>query len=434
MILGALIDAGVKLEDVRRALGSLAITPDTVWAEPVVRAGIRATKFNVRGETTPADGHQIHDHQHEHAHASAESHGQASSSHRHDSGSHQHASDSHRHTIGESHQPAASHSHRTLTEIFRLVDSSALSDAAKDRTKHLFTVLGEAEAAIHGTPLERVHLHEVGALDSIIDIAGTVFALEQLGVDRIVSSPLNVGGGTIRSAHGHYPVPAPATMRLLQGAPVYSGAEQVELVTPTGALLVTGYASEFGAIPAMRVDRIGYGAGTRDFPHSPNVLRVLIGELDAEAPSQTVLVIEAEIDDMNPQIFGVLMDRLLADGALDVFYTSIQMKKNRPGTLLTVIGSPSQRDRLTSTIFRETTTIGVRYREMTRECLDRESMTVTTELGTVRIKVARRRGELLNAAPEFDDCVRLATEHQVPTKHVQALAMKAYLETTKRGL
>jgi len=417
----------VKLEDVRRALGSLAIAPDTVSTEPVVRGGIRAAKFSVRGETAPADGHHVHDHEHEHAHVSEDSHRQASSSHRYESKSHRQASSSHRHE-------SESHSHRTLTEIFHLVDSSALSDAAKDRTKHLFTVLGEAEAAIHGTPLERVHLHEVGALDSIIDIAGTVFALEQLGVDRIVSSPLNVGGGTIRSAHGHYPVPAPATMRLLKGAPVYSGTEQVELVTPTGALLVTGYASEFGAIPAMRVDRVGYGAGTRDFPHSPNVLRVLIGELDAEAPSQTVVVIEAEIDDMNPQIFGVLMDRLLADGALDVFYTSIQMKKNRPGTLLTVIGSPSQRDRLTSTIFRETTTIGVRYREMTRECLDRESMTVTTELGTVRIKVARRRGELLNAAPEFDDCVRLATEHQVPTKHVQALAMKAYLETTKRGL
>jgi uncharacterized protein (TIGR00299 family) protein len=223
-------------------------------------------------------------------------------------------------------------------------------------------------------------------------------------------------------------------MRLLKGTPVYSGAEQVELVTPTGALLVTEYATQFGPLPAMRVDRVGYGAGTRDFPHSPNVLRVLIGELDGAAPSRSVVVIEAEIDDMNPQIFGVLMDRLLAEGALDVFYTSIQMKKNRPGTLLTVIGNPGRRDQLTSTIFRETTTIGVRYREMARECLDRESTTVTTELGAVRIKVARRRGELLNAAPEFDDCVRLAAEHGVPTKHVQALAMKAYLETTKRGL
>ncbi len=399
MILGALIDAGVKLEDVRQALGSLAVTPETIWTEPVVRGGIRATKFNVHGEAHPPDGHG-HDEAHEHTHAPAH----------------------------------AGESHRTLPEIFCLIDSSSLSGAAKDRTKGLFTRLGEAEAAIHGTPLDRVHLHEVGALDSIIDIAGTVFALEQLGVETILSSPLNVGGGTIHSAHGRYPVPAPATARLLKGAPIYSGTEQVELVTPTGALLIAGYASTFGPLPPMRVDRIGYGAGTRDFASSPNVLRVLIGELDAAAPSQSVVVIEAEIDDMNPQIFGVLMDRLLAEGALDVFYTSIQMKKNRPGTLLTVIGSPSHRDRLTGTIFRETTTIGLRYREMARECLDRESITVTTELGPVRVKVARRGGELLNAAPEFEDCVRLATEHRVPTKHVQALAMKAYLDTTKRGL
>jgi pyridinium-3,5-bisthiocarboxylic acid mononucleotide nickel chelatase len=432
MILGALIDAGVELQDVRRALGSLAIAPDTVWTEPVLRAGIRATKFNVRGETHPVDGHHDHEHDHhrEHAHvshgtSSSDSHGHESPSHRQASGSHGHESPSHRH---------AAESHRTLSEIFRLVDSSSLSVSAKDRTKQLFTVLGEAEAAIHGTPIDRVHLHEVGALDSIIDIAGTVFALEQLGVDRIVSSALNVGGGTIHAAHGHYPVPAPATMRLLKGAPVYSGAQKVELVTPTGALLIAGYAAEYGSIPAMRVERVGYGAGTRDFPDSPNVLRVLIGQMDAAAPSHSVVVIEAEIDDMNPQIFGVLMDRLLAEGALDVFYTSIQMKKNRPGTLLTIVAPPNQRDRLTSVVFRETTTIGVRYREMSRECLDRESMTVTTELGAVRIKVARRRGELLNAAPEFDDCVRLATEHQVPTKHVQALAMKAFLETTKRGL
>jgi uncharacterized protein (TIGR00299 family) protein len=419
MILGSLIDAGVALDDLRRALGSLALTPDTVWTEPVVRAGIRATKFNVRGETGPYDAHDHHDHDHEHALAGAEPHQHApGESHRHESDSHQHAPGAHRH--------ASDASHRTLAEIFDLVDHSALSRPAKDRTKHLFTVLAEAEAAVHGTPLERVHLHEVGALDSIIDIAGTVFALEQLDVDQIVSSPLNVGGGTLQSAHGRYPVPAPATLRLLKGAPVYSGAEQVELVTPTGALLVTGYADRFGPIPPMRVERIGYGAGTRDFPHSPNVLRALIGELDATAPSQSVVVIEAEIDDMNPQIFGVLMDRLLSDGALDVFYTSIQMKKSRPGTLVTVIANPSHRDRLTATIFRETTTIGVRYREMARECLDREIVNVETVAGPVRVKVARRGGEVLNVSPEFDDCLRLAAESGRPVKEIQALASLAY--------
>jgi uncharacterized protein (DUF111 family) len=207
---------------------------------------------------------------------------------------------------------------------------------------------------------------------------------------------------------------------------VYSGAQQVELVTPTGALLITGYATEFGPIPPMRVNRTGYGAGTRDFAQTPNVLRVLIGELDAAAPSHSVVVIEAEIDDMNPQIFGVVMDRLLAEGALDVFYTPIQMKKNRPGTLLTVIASPRHRDRLTSTIFKETTTIGVRYHEMSRECLDRETVTVNTAVGSVRVKVARRGGEVLNVSPEFDDCLRLATEHGRPVKEIQALASFAY--------
>jgi uncharacterized protein (TIGR00299 family) protein len=405
MILGALIDAGVPLDAVREALGSLSVAPDTIWTERVLRAGITATKFHVRGEGAPADeGHHHAHHHHEHAH-----------SHGHESGWHRHDSDPH------SHAP-----HRSLAEIYGLIDGSMLSGAGKARSKELFGMLGEAEAAIHGTPLNRVHLHEVGALDSIIDIVGSVFALERLGVDRVVSSPLNVGSGTLVSAHGRYPVPAPATIRLLRGAPVYAGDQTCELVTPTGALLVTAYATEFGPVPPMRVHEIGYGAGSRDFPGSPNVLRVLVGQADEHASRRDVVTIEAEIDDMNPQIFGVVMDRLLAEGALDVFYTPIQMKKNRPGTLLTVIASPALKDALTATVFRETTTIGVRYREMSRECLDREIVTVETTLGPVRVKVARRRGEVLNVSPEFDDCLRLAAQHGRPVKEVQALASTAY--------
>jgi hypothetical protein len=319
--------------------------------------------------------------------------------------------------------------HRSLADIAQLIDRSALGPTGKARAKELFHRLGEAEAAIHGMALEQVHLHEVGALDSVIDIVGSVFALEFLGVDRVVSAPLNVGSGTIRSAHGVYPVPAPATLRLLQDAPIYAGPQQAELVTPTGALLVTGYATEFGAVPAMRLRAVGYGAGSRDFPDMPNVLRVLVGEADAAAPSRAVVVIEAEIDDMNPQIFGVLMDTLLAQGALDVFYTAIQMKKNRPGTLLSVIAPLEARARLAASIFRETTTIGVRYREMMRECLDREVTTVETPLGMVRFKIARRDGEVFNAAPEFDDCVRLAGERGRPVKEIQAMALKAFYES-----
>lgn len=387
MILGALIDAGLPLDDLRGALGTLAVDRESVWTERVMRAGITATKFQVRGET--AAGTHSHDHGHPHHHQ---------------------------------------HSHRTLAEIATLIDGSALSAAGKDRAKQLFTKIGEAEAVIHGTSIDQVHLHEVGALDSIIDIVGTVYAMEAMGVDRIVSSPLNVGSGTVRTSHGLYPVPAPATARLLQGAPMYAGPQAAEMVTPTGALLVTGYAQSFGPVPAMRVSAIGYGAGSRDLPDTPNVLRVLVGEADSTAPSHAVTVIEADIDDMNPQIFGALMDRLLAEGALDVFYTSIQMKKNRPGTLLTIVCAPTLRERLTATVFRETTTIGVRYREMTRECLDREKVTVETPLGPVRFKVARRNGAVLNAAPEFDDCARIAAATGTPIKDVQSAAMKSYLD------
>ena len=412
MVLGALIDAGVQLEDVRRALGSLAISPTTVWTERVTRTGISATKFCVRGEHAPLD--HAHDHEPDHNH----------------DGHHHRQSHIHTHPHEEKHH----HVHRSLSDINRLIDGSALSRTGKDRAKELFNRLGEAEAAIHGTPIDQVHLHEVGALDSIIDIVGTVFAMESIGAARVVASPLNVGSGSVRSAHGVYPVPAPATARLLENAPIYVGPQKVEMVTPTGALLVAGYAQEFGPIPAMRVAKIGYGAGNRDFADTPNVLRVLVGESDSSASSHTIVVIEAEIDDMNPQIFGVLMDRLLAQGALDVFYTPIQMKKNRPGTLLSVIAAPESREMLMATIFRETTTIGVRYRDMTRECLDRRTVTVTTSVGDVRIKVAARNGQVLNASPEFDDCVRLGAEHDVPAKNVQAMAMKAWLDTGNRGI
>ena len=419
MVLGALIDAGVPLEDVRRALGSLAIGPDTVWAERVARAGVSATKFCVRGEDPEAAHAHAHDsHAHSHSHTHAHSHQQG-----HDH-SHEHGHPGHHH---HDHDDAHQHVHRTLAEINGLIDRSALSTAGKTRAKDLFQRLGSAEADIHGTTLDKVHLHEVGALDSIIDIVGAVYAIESLGVERVVASPLNVGSGSIRSAHGLYPVPAPATLRLLQGAPIYSGPQQAEMVTPTGALLVADYAAEFGTIPPMRVSAVGYGAGSRDFADTPNVLRVLIGEADATSPSASVVVIEADIDDMSPQIFGMVMDTLLAQGALDVYYTSIQMKKNRPGVLLTVVAPPDARERLTATIFRETTTIGVRYREMARECLEREEVMVQTPLGAVRVKVARRHGKILNASPEFEDCARIARERSIPVKEVQALAIKAFL-------
>jgi pyridinium-3,5-bisthiocarboxylic acid mononucleotide nickel chelatase len=400
MVLGALLDAGLPLEELRRALGSLALDGAEVSATRVLRAGVAATKFLVKEHD---HHHHEHDHQHDHGHV----HG---------------------------HAPAAvahHHAHRSLAEINALIARSALSPAGQDRAQELFHRLGEAEAAIHQIPLEKIHLHEVGALDSIIDIVGAVFALEWFKADRIISSPLNVGGGMVNSAHGHFPVPAPATVKLLDGAPVYSSGVQSELVTPTGALLVTSYATSFGPVPAMRIDRAGYGAGDRDLPNTPNVLRVLVGESTDQPHTERIIVLQSELDDMNPQLFGLVMERLYAAGALEVYFASVQMKKNRPGTLLTILARPEQREELSAIVFRETTTIGVRYHEVLRERLEREIVPVNTPLGTVRFKVARLGDTIVNAAPEFEDCLKIASDRGVPVKDVQSSANKAYLDTRK---
>jgi hypothetical protein len=407
MVLGALLDAGLPLEELRRALGSLALEGADVSATRVLRAGVSATKFIV--EEHGANAHNQSSHHHEHNHAHSHDHGHA----------HEHA-------------PAAvahHHAHRSLAEINQLIERSALSPAGQTRAKELFHRLGEVEAAIHQIPIDKIHLHEVGALDSIIDIVGAVFALEWFQADRIISSPLNVGGGMVHSAHGHFPVPAPATVKLLAGAPVYSSGVQSELVTPTGALLVTSYATSFGPVPAMTIERVGYGAGDRDLPTTPNVLRVLIGESTDQPHTERIVVLQSELDDMNPQLFGLVMERLYAAGALDVFFASVQMKKNRPGTLLTVLSRPEHREALAAIVFRETTTIGVRYHEVLRERLEREIVAVATPLGTVRFKVARLGDTIVNAAPEFDDCLRIASERHVPVKDVQASANKAYLDS-----
>jgi len=382
MILGALLDLGLPLDALKGALGSLAVDYADVTADRVSRAGVSATKFRLHEVPRAAGGDDV----------------------------------------------PADHGHYHFKGIVNKIQRSALKQESKDRAVHLFERLAEAESAIHDTPIEKVHLHEVGALDSIIDIVGAVYGFDWFGIDDIVSSPLNVGGGTVRCAHGEFPVPAPATARLLTGVPVY-GKGTSELVTPTGALLVTGYARAFGPLPAMSIAGIGYGAGDRDPKGTPNVLRILRGERTpghrspGDGGDQRVVKIECEIDDMNPQLFGPLMDALLAAGALDVFYTPVQMKKGRPGTLITIVAPTDRRTALTDLLFKESTTIGVRYEEMSRTCLDRAVETVTTPYGDVRFKIARRDGRELNAAPEFDDCVRLAAQHGVPVKAVQAAAI-----------
>ncbi len=382
MILGAFLDLGLPLDGLRNALGSLAIEYGEVSADRVSRAGVAATKFRL---------------------------------------------------IEKSEEPSAGggHKHHHLKHIIAAIRRSSLSPQGQERASQLFERLAEAEASIHDTPIERVHLHEVGALDSIIDIVGAVYAFESFGISDVVASPLNVGGGTVRCAHGVFPVPAPATARLLAGTPVYGNGTS-ELVTPTGALLMTGYAREFGPLPPMKIDRIGYGAGDRDPKETPNVLRILQGERVHGGEAETVVQIECEIDDMNPQLFGPLMDRLAEAGSLDVFYAAVQMKKNRPGTLVTVIAPPSKRDAVTAMLFTHTTTIGVRYQEMRRDTLDRKVVSIDTPLGPLRMKVASRAGRVLNAAAEFEDCARIAAERGMPIKEVQAIATKAWLEWQAR--
>jgi pyridinium-3,5-bisthiocarboxylic acid mononucleotide nickel chelatase len=431
MVLGALLDLGLPLDDLRGALGSLALQGIDIGADRVLRAGVSATKLRVAdsrqesgdirqqtadrtqdtADRTQDTGHRTQEHE---GHGEGGPGGHGKRNHHH-----------HGHDHGGAH--SHHHDHHSLEEIAVAIGRSALSPESRGRAIHMFERLAEAEAAIHAMPVEKVHLHEVGALDSIIDIVGSVYGLDQLGTDAVASSPLNVGGGTVTCAHGVFPVPAPATARLLQGVPIYSGDVQMELVTPTGALIVTEYAKAYGPLPAMTIDRIGYGAGDRDPKRHPNVLRLLLGKTAATS-SHRVVEIVCEIDDMNPQLFGPLMDRLLAAGAVDVFYAAVQMKKNRPGTLVTVLAPPDKREMLSGILFAETTTIGVRYQEMTRDCLEREIVTVETPLGAIRFKVARRAGQVLNASPEFDDCARIATARSLPVKEVQAVAMTAWMQ------
>ena len=419
MLLAALIDAGLPVEALRQALGSLGVEHD-IEVTRVVRAGIGATCFKVRDRQDQQhsehhDGQQHFDHDDAHRH------------HGHDH-AHDH-DDDHRH---DQH----GRGHHTLAEINALIERSSLSAPGKARAIELFGRIGEAEAAIHEIPLDKVHLHEVGAIDSIIDIVGAVFALEWFGIDDIVSSALNVGSGTVKIAHGTYPVPAPATLRLLRGVPVYSSGLSSELVTPTGALLVSAYARSYGPMPSMSVERAGYGAGTKDFDGVPNVMRVVVGErIRAQTDPRSsggIVEVVCEIDDMNPQLFGPVTDLLMNAGALDVFLTPVQMKKGRPGTLLTVLAPATDRAAITGILFRETTTIGVRFHDVERETLDRRWQDVRVEGGVIRIKIAERNGVVLNAAPEFDDCLRAATASGLPVKVVQAAAMRAWLDLNSK--
>lgn len=367
MTVGALIDAGANGDALLDCLNSLNLGA-TYRYEKTKRRGIGATKFHVEGGEQKA--------------------------------------------------------HRHLPHIVRIIEgASSIPDAAKKKALQIFHKLGEAEAKVHGVSMEKVHFHEVGAVDSISDIVGACVALELLSVEEIYCSPINVGSGLVETEHGTLPVPAPATAELLKEKPIYSKGPEMELTTPTGAAIVATLAAGFGSMPAMSISATGFGAGTADFKMQANVLRAVIGQRTSSSEATTVSVLEANIDDASPQVLGYAMDRLLAAGALDVALQPIFMKKNRPGSLLSVICKPEDQEALAALILRETTTIGLRITMAERRVQARSIITVSTPWGDVRMKVTSQ-----GATPEFDDCRALAEKAGIPLKDVLAQAQFAYLK------
>ena len=363
MTLGALVDAGVSIDVLRTELDKLNLPGYEVKAEKVKRSGIAATKVHV--------------------------------------------------VIDQKNQMS-----RHLSDILKIIEASTLSSAVKEKSSRIFKRLADAEAKVHGTTPDKIHFHEVGAVDAIVDIVGAVIGLELLGVTHIAASAINVGSGTIQSAHGVLPLPAPATVELLAGIPVYQSGAQFELTTPTGAVIISTLGSSFGQMPPMKVDRVAYGAGGHEFPGMPNVLRLMIGQPVADYEEDTSIVIETNIDDMNPQVYDYLIEKLMQQGAHDVYLTPIIMKKGRPAILLSVLTDKTKSDAVLDTIFRDTTSIGVRIQEVGRKKLTREIQVLDTMYGKVRIKISRQGNEILSATPEYEDCKRIAEEKQLPLKQV----------------
>jgi uncharacterized protein (TIGR00299 family) protein len=319
-----------------------------------------------------------------------------------------------------------------LSTIIEIIKSAPLTDTVKQRSIRAFQLLGEAEAAIHSIPVEKVHFHEVGAVDTIVDIVCAAAGVEALGVDRWIASPLNVGSGTVVCQHGTLPVPAPATLALLGDAPVYAAGEPMERVTPTGAALLRMLDVQYATLPPMRIVKAGYGAGGREAKGQPNLLRLLVGEEETAetAAAEAIAVIETVIDDCNPQVLSYVSELMLAAGAWDVYRASVQMKKGRTGVQVTVLCRPDLVPTLQEILFRETSTIGLRWRLENKVALAREFAEVETRWGKVRIKIARlNSGVVVNAAPEYEDCRKIAAEHSVPLKQVMEEAIQAYAAT-----
>jgi uncharacterized protein (TIGR00299 family) protein len=377
MILGALVDAGLEVSELEAELSQLPVRGFRLQAEKTTRCGIRGTKLSV---------------------------------------------------ITEEHR-----TQRHLPDINEIIDRSALSDDIKDSSRKIFAELAGVEAAIHQKSVDEVHFHEISGLDSIVDVVGSLVGLKKLGLEAVYASRIHVGTGFVECRHGTLPVPVPATLELLKGVPVYSKGIESELATPTGVAILKSVSKGFGPMPEMTVERIGYGAGSREL-EIPNLLRICIGEMCRDRyAGDEVLLLETNIDDMNPEFFGHVSERLLTQGALDVFMTPIYMKKNRPATLLSVLTAKEKLDGILSTVFSETTTLGVRIHSVDRRVLTRETISVRTTMGDVRVKLGKFGGEVKTIAPEYEDCREIAARQGVPLKDVYEAAKAACREALLRG-
>ena len=421
MFLGALIDAGVPAQVLEQATSALELGA-SLKIETVDRSGISCTRVLVmEGESPEEVTHSAHNHEHDHAHTAHLSH------EREIEHAHPHAHQ-HEHT----HEHKRVHG-RSLSVIRELIQGAPLAEGVMSRAIRTFELLGASEAKIHNVDVEAIHFHEVGAVDAIVDIVAACAGIEYLNADAWYCSPLNVGGGMVECAHGTFPVPAPATADLLRGYPTYSAHVEKELVTPTGAALVRALDPVFGAQPAMRVERIGYGAGTRNPKGLPNALRISIGDAEVEKKADAVTVLETALDDLSPQVLAWVAESALAAGAMDVMLTPVIMKKGRPGTLLTILCSEKTRPALERLILRETSTLGMRIRHDERSCLERHHLAVQTPYGEIRVKIGKLDGEVMNAAPEFEDCRAAAVRCDVPLKQVQQAAIAAYAQTASES-
>jgi uncharacterized protein (TIGR00299 family) protein len=423
MTIGALLDAGLGFDYLKTELRKLPVEGYDLRMSRVTRSNVSAIKFDVAVESEgdhddchhqelPKAEHPHHHHEHEH--------------HEHEH-THEHG---HEHNHEHTHAHAHGHFHRKASEILAMIHESKLNAHTKRIATDIFTKLAISEGKVHHIQPEDVEFHEVGAVDSIVDTVGSAIGFDALGIERFCCSAINVGSGFIHCQHGVFPVPAPATADLLRHATIYQKHAATELVTPTGAAILAAVVNRFGNMDGFAAERIGYGAGSKQFADFPNCLRVMIGEehpLSPKRGTDGVIVIEANIDDMSPQNFAYVSDKLLAAGALDVLTIPIQMKKARPGHLLQVLSSADALERLTRIIFQETTTIGVRHYNADRTTLDREFVEVITEYGKVRMKVSRLGDDVVNFAPEYEECARIARDRNVPLKKVQMAALKAYL-------